>query len=278
MPSRMGKPKNARIDVKTLADAQKVAERRKKNLEERKLDKCPVCDQKHWYEKTWSTVSPPVKTQMLSTHLTTCPRFLALSGEEKMAAIIGNAACSQCASWDHSNHKPPGGKPARELKCSVKIDGTNCGAAHGRWYHEGTGGGGAHSVVAASSRQAPGLYEVYLAPVHPPGGDQDVDPSPGMIMIDPGSDTNFVKHEFAKKLGLQGEPCQFRLKVVDREARPIKTARYLVEIEDKDGGRHSVYAMGLETITVLPPDPDLSPLHGLLAGYPRQSHGDLKAM
>ena len=77
-------------------------------------------------------------------------------------------------------------------------------------------------MVAASTRQAPGLYEVYLAPVHPPGSCPDVEPSPGMIMIDPGSDTNFVKHEFARKLGLRGEPCQFCLKVVDLEARPIK--------------------------------------------------------
>ena len=185
-----------------------------------------------------------------------------------MAAVVGNAACSQCASWDHHTHKFPGGKPAHDYKCTVKIDGVACGAAHGRWYHDGAGGGRAHSVVAAATRQAPGLYEVYLAPVHPPRSYPDVEPSPGMIMINPGSDTHFVKHEFARKLGLCGEPCQFRLKVVDREARPIKTARYSIKIEDKDGKRHSVYAMGLETITVLPPDPDMSPLLGLLAGYP----------
>ena len=67
------KTKTPRIEVKTLADAQKIAERRKKNLEEHKLDRCPVCDQKHMYERTWTTVSPPIKVQMLSTHLTTCP-------------------------------------------------------------------------------------------------------------------------------------------------------------------------------------------------------------
>ena len=103
----MRRLKTPRIEVKTLADAQKIAERRKKNLEERKLDRCPVCDQKHMYKRTWTTVSPPIKVQMLSTHLTTCPRFLALSGEEKMAAVIGNAACSQCASWDSQHPQVP---------------------------------------------------------------------------------------------------------------------------------------------------------------------------
>ena len=52
------------------------------------------------------------------------------------------------------------------------------------------------------------------------------------------------------------------------EARPVRTTRYVLEIEDKTGTRHSVRAMGLDTITVLPPDPDLSPISGLVQGYP----------
>ena len=128
--------------------------------------------------------------------------------------------------------------------------------------------GGAHSVVAAAAQQGPGLYEVYLAPIHSPEGLPDPRVASGMIMIDPGSDTNFIKHEFAKQLGLEGERCQFRLKVVDRDARPIKTARYRIDVEDCSGVRHVVYAMGLETITILPPDPDLAPIRELLRGYP----------
>ena len=31
----------------------------------------------------------------------------------------------------------------------------------------------------------------------------------GMIMVDPGSDTNFIRHDFALSLGITGEPCQF---------------------------------------------------------------------
>ena len=65
-----------------------------------------------------------------------------------------------------------------------------------------------------------------------------------MVMIDPGSDTNFITHDLARRLGVQGQPYQFRLKVVDREARPIQTARYCVEIEDKFGARHQIEAMG----------------------------------
>ena len=67
-----------RIDVKTSQDAMNVAERRKKNLEQQKLDKCPICAQCHYYEQTWTSVQPPVKTRLLSTHLTMCPKFLGM--------------------------------------------------------------------------------------------------------------------------------------------------------------------------------------------------------
>ena len=257
-----------RIEVKTMADAQKIAERRQANLAARKQDKCPVCSQHHHYERTWPDTQPLVKTQLLSTYLTSCATFVAMSPEEKMAAVLGNAGCLHCASWDHKIHKFPGGKPTRGPTCSVLIGGNACGGAHGRWYHEGGAGGGAHSVVAAPPRQGPGLYEVYLAPIHPPEGVPRSVTVAGMIMVDPGSDTNFVRHDFARQLGLTGEPCQFRLKVVDREARPIQTARYQVEVEDCEGHRHTVHALGLETITVLPPDPDLTPIQHLVQGYP----------
>ena len=74
----------ARIDVKTVADAQAVAERRRLSLESRKLDKCPLCAAKHTYKRTWTNVEPPVKAKMLSTHLTTCPKFLALAPDARL--------------------------------------------------------------------------------------------------------------------------------------------------------------------------------------------------
>ena len=91
-----------------------------------------------------------------------------------------------------------------------------------------------------------------------------------MLMVDPGSDTNFVRHQFARQLGIKGEPCHFRLKVVDREARPLQTARYTFEMEDRFGTRHEVVAMGLDDITTLPPDPDLTGIQDLVDGYPAE--------
>ena len=222
-----------RIEVKTAQDAKAVADKRKQSLAERKLNKCPVCGETHTYERTWAATTPLVKARLVSTHLTTCAKFLAMSPDEKMAVVVGNAACLVCAAWDHSSHKFPGGKPDRVLKCSHSTNGVTCGAPHGRWYHKTSGS--AHSVVATVSSQGPGLYKVYLAPIHPSSDQACQETASGMIMVDPGSDTNFVRHNFAQAIGLLGEECQFRLNVVDREARPLTTRRYVLEVEDKEG-------------------------------------------
>ena len=77
-----------------------------------------------------------------------------------------------------------------------------------------------------------GLYEVYLAQVHADANKATQEGRSAMVMVDPGSDTTFVRHEFAQELGLVGTPCHFRLKVVDQEARRIDTARYQMMMED----------------------------------------------
>ena len=257
-----------RIEVANAEDAKKIADRRRSNLEAKKLDKCPICAQQHMYERTWSTAQPPVKAKLLSTHLTTCARFMAMDPEAKLAAVVGNAACLHCAAWDHEVHKFPGNKGPRDPSCSVSVNGSPCGGKHGRWYHEGSATGTTNSVIATASTQGPGLYEVYRVPMRAANAQAEDEQKTGMFMIDPGSDTNFVRQGFAQQLGLRGEPCQFRLKVVDREARPIKTVKYQLEVEDKFGRRHLIEAMGLETITTLPGDPDLSPIQKLVEGLP----------
>ena len=155
---------SARIDVKTVNDAQAVAEKRKLSLEARKIDKCPVCGLVHTYERTWTKLEPPVKAKLMSTHLTSCSKFLAMSADARLATVLGNAACLVCAAWDHAVHKYPGGKLGKDPKCNAKVDGSTCGGQHGKWYHEGSESGASHSVVAAAASYGPGLYEVYSAP------------------------------------------------------------------------------------------------------------------
>ena len=53
------KDKMARIKVKNAQDAQRVADRRRQNLETCKMDKCPICDQRHLYKRSWTSTTPP---------------------------------------------------------------------------------------------------------------------------------------------------------------------------------------------------------------------------
>ena len=264
-------PKDAaRIAVKTAQDARDVCVRRKANLENKGLDKCPLCKKVHTFEKTWTQVSPPAKTAMVSTQLASCPLFLALSPDQKAAKVTAQAACPLCTSWEHSRHKFSGGREAVDPKCKMMVNGAECGGKHGKWFHpKGSSQGNTGNLVTDTvgdvrAGHLPGLYEVYSAEFRGgPGKEQT-----GTMMIDNGSDTNYVRHAFALAMGLRGEPHVCRLKVVDTEFRLVETAKYRVRVVDTDGTEHEVIALGLDSITTLPPDPDLSPLIPLLGEVP----------
>ena len=209
------KPKPpARVDVTTAAQAREVAARRKTNLESKQLDKCPLCKQQHEYEKEWTQTTPPIKVKMLSTLLTSCPRFLAQPPDQKLVTVTAQAACPLCTSWDHAKHKF-GGRELPEPKCKVDVAGTECGGRHGKWFHASSGNTGNVVTIpeAAGNTSTPGLFEVYMAEFL----SQDGNRVSGTIMIDSGSDTDYVRHDFARELGLEGEPHVCRIKVVDMD-------------------------------------------------------------
>ena len=159
------KPKPpARIEVTTAAQAREVAAKRKANLESKQLDKCPLCKAQHEYEKEWAQITPPVRIKMLSTLLTSCPRFLSQSPEQKLVTVTAQAACPLCTSWDHAKHKF-GGRELPEPKCKVDVGGSECGGRHGKWFHSSSGTTGNLVTIpeAAGTISTPGLFEVYTA-------------------------------------------------------------------------------------------------------------------
>ena len=103
--------------VTTAAMADEVTARRLASLTEKKLDCCPLCKVKHFYEKTWVKVVPPKKTRMVSTHLSTCPSFASMSQAEKLRTVTAHGACLHCSAWDHTRHKLQGGGVAGKPKC-----------------------------------------------------------------------------------------------------------------------------------------------------------------
>ena len=133
-PSLMG----GRVSVTTKSEADEVTSRRAANLVGKKLVKCPVCKVSHLYEKVWTNVVPQYQTKMMSTHLMTCPKFVAMTGTQRLASVNAHAACLYCAAWDHVKHRLPGGRDEGELKCKLKVGSGECGGNHGLWYHDET--------------------------------------------------------------------------------------------------------------------------------------------
>ena len=91
-----------------------------------------------------------------------------------------------------------------------------------------------------------------------------------MFGFDPGSDTNYIQHNFASKLGIQGVPYSCFLKVVDTEYVRKDSAKYEFDMIDREGAVHHISVLGLESITTLPDKPDLKPLLPLLEGLPQE--------
>ena len=123
-------------------------------------------------------------------------------------------------------------------------------------------------------RWTPGLYEVVLANVVSEinGGSsrEGIQTLQGMILIDPGSDTDFIRNDFAKDLGLKGESVTWFLKVVGSEYETVTTIQYNIALEDRKGSLHEITVLGLDAITTLPRDPDLGPIRRPLSEYPEE--------
>ena len=107
-----------------------------------------------------------------------------------------------------------------------------------------------------TSTWTPGLYEVLLADVRSEivktgqkGGSQT---KQGVTLVDPGSDTDFIRNNFAKDLGLKGEPVMCSLKVVGYEHRTVPTTKYSITLVDRRGKLHEITTLGLDAITTLP--------------------------
>ena len=256
-----------RVPVTTVEMAHEVAARRLATLIKKKLDKCPLCKMVHYFDRNWLRVTPPTITKMVSTRLTSCAKFLAQSPEQRAVLVMSQGVCSVCMSWDHTRHQGVGGGPSGELKCREKVNGVECGKKHGAWYHasaSGTGCVGECGQGCQADSTSPGLYEVYSAELKNSQGGVEA----GTLFIDPGSDTDYIWHDYAQSLGLVGEPYVCHLKVIDMEYVEKKTAKYEMDILDRHGHFHRVTAIGLDSIMTLPPEPDLEPLRPLLREFP----------
>ena len=78
------------ITTATMAD--EVTSCREANLTTKKLDVCPLCKVRHHFDKKWPKVTPEKTTRMISTHLSTCPKFVNLSAAQREATVTAQGA------------------------------------------------------------------------------------------------------------------------------------------------------------------------------------------
>ena len=192
---------------------------------------------------------------------------------ERLAKARAETLCMRCSSWDHKteSHKRGSFLATGPIKCSFRPPGGDvCGQEHGAWLHKAaTIANISHSTsvgtASGSMELLPALFEVVSAPISDERGSLTKSAN---ILIDPGSDTDFIREDIAESLGLVGRPVTLYLNVVAQQYSQVESKLYIFSVTDNLGEHHTVQALGLPEITHLPPDPDLSALKDILSKCP----------
>ena len=82
--------------------------------------------------------------------------------------------------------------------------------------------------------------------------------SKSLVLFDPGSTATLITHDLAKKLGLEGIPMTYFLKVVGQGYTKKETRAYQVILVDKKRRNWRVNLLGIDTITSVETEVDLS--------------------
>ena len=71
----------------------------------------------------------------------------------------------------------------------------------------------------------------------------------GIIIMDFGSNMNFITHGLTQKLRLEGANTKFFLKVIDKEYTEKEVKVYRIGVEDNTGRFYWMESIGVESIT-----------------------------
>ena len=99
------------------------------------------------------------------------------------------------------------------------------------------------SLLTAGTAGA--IFEIVEAPVLSVEGRR----VPGIVFMDSGSNMNFITHDLAQQLQLEGANTKIRLKVVDEDYTEKEVQVYRVGVEDNTDKVHWMEAVGVSSIT-----------------------------
>ena len=106
------------------------------------------------------------------------------------------------------------------------------------------------------------IFELQEVPLSSPCGGCT---STGLMMTDTGSTHNFITHRLAAELCLPSTSTTLSIRVLNQGYREQPTRVYTLDLVDREGSRHRVEAVGLESLTEVAPAPEVC---GLVQLFP----------
>lgn len=191
--------------------------------------------------------SVPTCTYRNRHGLSECRAFKKLSPAEKGQHVMEHKLCKLCFASSHLVNDCP--KKETWKPCNIE----QCGVWHSRLLHGATASGTALTITTMATGSA-------MLPV------QQIQTSTGMscyTLWDSGSTISLVTFDFAKRAGLEGPSCHLDLEGVQDAHASISSKLYCVELVDRRGEMHKVFAFGVEKITSPIPAANVAEARGL---------------
>ena len=233
-----------------------------KEASEEKMGKCPVCGIFHYY------VNSKTKKELASARLSGCPKFKAMSVEERAETIVAKKACAKCLDWRHE-------RPT----CTAKIkpcSENGCSANHHQMLH-GTKNPKVMALKTSRGASINGVNEEepedygMLAMLHYTFKEVNQGTT---VFIDGGSNTSLITTSLANSLYLKGK---IRLTTVtracERTGETEGKIHHTIELKDREGNKHKVKCMEVGFITEPQQQPDYSKVYQM---FPHIPHGCLE--
>ena len=237
-----------------------------KEMSEEKTGKCPLCKEHHYY--TFQGKGPNKGKEFASARLESCPKYIAMTLDQKTEAIINKKACAVCTDWRHE-------RSACVTKSTKPCKKDACTANHHTTLH-----GSKNPKVMSFKMNALASEEVedddaedygMLAMIHIVFKEVN---QGTIAFIDGGSNTSAISTKLARSLFLQGKVKLTTLtRACERTGQTQPTIHHTIELTDRLGKRHRVRCMQVDYITDRQEQPDYSKVYKM---FPHLPHGCLQ--
>lgn len=170
-----------------------------------------------------------------------CPKFTALSIDDRIATAKANHLCFSCLKRAGRGHTVDNCR--RKQKCAKLENGIRCPQHHHQLLHK------SNTVkigVATSVNTKEAILPVLSANIGSANGLFKC----GNVLLDSGAQVSLIRHDTAETLGLKGKDVSITITKVGGEEESIKTKEYKVQLTCIDTGkRFTVKAIGIQRIS-----------------------------